>query len=125
MKILDLIPGGKGTLIVGAFAAAAYGGWWLRDLQADAAEGVRLAAQQETRDLLQELAGDVSANTEASIGKIRIENRTINQKAVHEVQTNTVYRDCRLPDAGRVLINDARAAANASIGAVPAPAATK
>lgn len=120
----NLIPG-KNVLIVGAFAAAAYGGWWLRDLQADATEGVRLAAQKETRDLLQELAGTVSANTEAAVGNIRIENRTIHQKAIHEVQTDIVYRDCKLPAGGVQLVNDARAAANASIGAMPAPAATK
>ena len=120
----NLIPG-KNALIVGAFAAAAYGGWWLRDLQADAAEGVRLAAQKETRDLLTELAGTVSASTEAAVGNIRIENRNIYQKATHEVQTNTIYGGCVLPDAGRVLINDARAAANASIGAVPAAPASK
>ena len=100
-------------------------GWKLRDLQADAAEGARLAALEESRSLMRELANEVNASTEAAIGNIRVENRTIHQKAVHEVQTNTVYRDCKLPADGLRIINEARAAANASIGAVPAAAPAK
>lgn len=120
MKLLDLIPGGNATLIVAALVAASYGGWWLRDLQADAADGVRLMAEKDARELLADLAGQVSAKTEAAIGEIRITNQTIHQKATHEVRTNTIYADCVLPAGGVRNINEARAAANASIGAVSA-----
>lgn len=124
MLIPSWLPA-KHILAVAALAVAGYGGFWLRDLQAQAADGARLAAQAEGQRLLTELAADVSAKTEAAIGEIRITNQTIHQKAVHEIQRETVYRDCVLPGAGRVLINDARAAANANGGTLPAPAAAE
>lgn len=122
MLIPSWLPA-KHLLAVAALAVAGYGGFWLRDLQADAAEGARLKAEQANTNLLEALADQVSARTETAIAGIRIENRTIHQKATHEIQTNTVYRDCVLPDPGRLRANEARAAANASIGALSPPAA--
>lgn len=115
----------KAVLITAGAAACVAAGWQVRDWQHDAAELASVKAQEQTRELLHELASKVSASTEAAVSNIRIENRTIYKKAVHEIERETVYRDCVLPAAGRVLINEARAAANASIGAVPAPAAAK
>ena len=99
-------------------------GWQVRDWQHGEAERVRLEAERKTTGLLVELAEEIGARTEVAISGIRIENKTIHQKATHEVKTNTVYADCRLPDAGRVLVNDARASANARGGTVSAPAAS-
>lgn len=121
MLIPSWLPA-KHLLAVAAMAAAGYGGFWLRDLQAQAADGARAKAELASAQKLADLADQVSKRTEDAIAGIRIENRTIHQKAVHEVQTNTIYRDCVLPDSGRLRANEARAAANASIGAVPAPA---
>lgn len=117
----------KAVLIAAGAAACVAAGWQVRDWQHDAAELASVKAQEQTRELLHELASKVSASTEAAVGQIRVENRTIYQKAVHEVQTNTIYSDehCRLPAGGVRAINEARAAANASISAVPAPAAAK
>lgn len=105
-----------------ALAASAGAGWHLRDLQADADELARIESEKRVTDKLQELADRVDYSTNAAIANIRIENRTIHQKAVHEIQTETIYRECRLPDAGRVLVNEARSAANAAGATMPAPA---
>ena len=117
----------KVALAAVAIVGSAAFGWQVRDWQHDAAELTRAKATEETRDLLRELAGRVAESTEAAVGQIRVENRTIYQKAIHEVQTNTIYSDehCRLPASGVQLVNEARAAANASIGALPATATSK
>lgn len=109
-----------GVVAVGLF----FGGWKVRDWQADAADLARLEAEKKTTALLIQLAEDVASRTEVAIGDIRVENKTIHQKAVHEIKTNTIYADCVLPDSGRLRANEARSAANASIGSVRANAAT-
>lgn len=100
-------------------------GYWLRDLQADAAELARIEGEKQARQLLGDLADRVSQDTAKAIAGIRVTNQTIHQKTIQEVLRETIYSDCVLPDAGRLLINEARAAANASIGAVPTAAATE
>lgn len=42
-----------------------------------------------------------------SIAKITVTQQTIVQKVQHEVQTQTVYRDCIVPADGRSLLNSA------------------
>lgn len=41
------------------------------------------------------------------LAKIRIENKTIVQKATKEVYTNEVYRDCIVPPSGVSIANEA------------------
>lgn len=124
IPLLSAIPW-RHLLAVAALAGAGYAGWWTRDLQAEAAEGARLKAEDGSRKLLRELADGFSASTEKAIGGIRVTNQTIHQKAIHEVQTNTIYGGCVLPDAGRMLVNQARSAANADGGTLPAATAPK
>jgi hypothetical protein len=83
-------------------------GWGVRGWKEGYDAGIRLEAKQEADELVRGLVAGISKETLEAIGNIRIENRTIYQKATHEVQTNTVYRDCRVPAAGVQLINDAR-----------------
>lgn len=113
------------VLVVAGAAGLVATGWQVRDWQAESAELARLEAERKTAGLLVELADEIGSRTEVAISGIRIENKTIHQKAVHEVQTETVYRDCRLTDNGLREANEARRAANAAIGAVPAAAAAK
>ena len=44
-----------------------------------------------------------------AIAKIKPRNVTIRQELEREIQTNTVYRDCRVPAGGVRLANDALA----------------
>lgn len=110
----------KAALALAAVALVFSSGWWVRDLQADAAEAARLKAEDKGRVLMRELADTINQDTAKAIGSIRVENRTIHQKAIHEIQRDTIYADCRVPADGVRLLNDARAAANARIPALPA-----
>lgn len=113
-----MTPSSKAGLVVVTLAASAYGGWWLRDLQAEAA-----AAQElRTATALQRLADDVAVRTERSMANIRIENRNIYNEVQRETRTNTVYRSCVLPPDGLRLANEARQRAGQSYRALPASA---
>lgn len=46
-----------------------------------------------------------------AISKIEVKQQTVIQKVQHEVQTNTVYRDCVVPPDGVRMLNDAIAGA--------------
>lgn len=117
-----LTPKIKVAFALASVALVFFSGWWVRDLQADAADAARLKADDKTRALMRELADTINRDTAKAISEIRVTNQTIHQKAVKEVQRETVYADCVLPDSGRVHLNEARAAANASINPVPAAA---
>lgn len=110
----------KAALALTAVALVFSSGWWVRDLQADAAEAARLKAEDKGRALMRELADTINQDTAKAISEIRVTNQTIHQKAIKEVQRETVYADCRVPSGGVQLLNDARAAANARIPALPA-----
>lgn len=112
----------KLILFAGALVASAAGGWVVRDLQADAEELARLESEKRITAKMQELADKIDTSTTKAISNIRIENRTIHQKAIHEIQTNTIYADCVLPESGRLRINAARSSANAAGARVPAAA---
>jgi hypothetical protein len=117
-----LLPQHKFTLgVIGALAAlsvAAWSGWYLRDLQAEAANAAELRIAAEGR----KLAEDVALRTERAIGAIRIENQIINNEVQREIRTRTVYRDCVLPADGVRLANEARSRAGQSARPVPSAA---
>lgn len=122
--MLALTSRAKAALLALMLASSAAGGWWVRDLQAEAADGARVAAEAAADRLLNALADRVATRTETAIAGIRIENRTIYNETQREIQTNTVYRDCVLPADGVRLANQARAGtARQPGGAVPAAAA--
>jgi len=83
-------------------------GWNVRGWKEGYDANMRAEAEQRSEELARKLVAGISRETLEAIGNIRIENTTIYQKATHEVQTNTVYRDCRVPAAGVQLVNDAR-----------------
>jgi hypothetical protein len=58
------------------------------------------AAVQQTREAAQQAAAE-------AISKIKITNTTVRGEVQHEIQTNTVYRDCKLPADGLRIANDA------------------
>lgn len=61
-----------------------------------------------------------SASAEA-IAKIKVTNKTIQNEVRHEVETNTVYRDCKLTDGGLQLANKALAGEPVPAGGLKLP----
>lgn len=118
--MLTLTSRAKAALVAGCLALAAYGGWWLRDLQEQAVRTARAVAEVDAQRRMLALANQVAVRTEEAIARIRIENRTIYNETQREIQTNTVYRDCVLPADGVRLANQARTGSGQPSGSVPA-----
>lgn len=91
--------------------AAASGGWLLRDLQADAEAGAAAKAEEKAAQHMRMLSDEIATRTEAAIAGIRVENRNIYNEVQREIRTNTIYADCKLPDGGLRMLNQARASA--------------
>ena len=110
---------------VAAIAFAFIFGWKLRDLKAVAESDAVASAGLKAKEQMEQLANAVSANTEAAIQNIRVENRTIYQRTQREITEKPVYHDCVLPADGVRLINAARAGSAGQLdGAVPTASAT-
>lgn len=100
-----MVVDGYRLIAYGVLAVVCTGtGWQIRDWQADSAELAEVRAAEDRRGLVAE----ISEITQEAIAGIRIENKTIYQRAVHETFTDVVYRECRIPAAGMQLINEAR-----------------
>lgn len=114
-------------IAIGFVALVFAGGWQSRSWYEDSKDLASAQAIDKSREVMRELAGEVSKNTEQAIKGIRVENRNIYNEVQREVRENTVYRDCVVPDGGLQLINKARdrAAAGKPDGALrPASEAT-
>ena len=106
---------------VASIASALIFGWKLRDWQAVAEKDALVSTGLKSKQQMEQLAATVSANTEAAIQNIRVENRTIYQRTQREITEKPVYRDCVLPDNGLRLVNTARAGAAGQLdSAMPA-----
>jgi uncharacterized membrane protein len=102
------VDGLRVAALVGVAAVSLVTGWQIRDWQADSAALLQLERQAEQEHLARELVAGISAKTLEAIAQIRIEHRTIYQRATREVLTDVVYRDCRVPAAGVRLAEQAR-----------------
>lgn len=73
----------------------------------DYGESRTIAQQKKTEDIVRE-AGEAAQRAAAdAIAKIKPRNTTIQQETRHEIETNTVYRDCRVTPDGVHLANQA------------------
>jgi hypothetical protein len=103
----------KPYLLAGAVALVFGSGWQVRAWYDGAKDAAVLAAEKKTQDKLAELAGKVATTTETAIQGIKIENRTIYTTAAKEIIREPIYRDCVLPEPGRLRANEARRGATA------------
>ncbi len=67
-----------------------------------------LERDRQAQEQAAALVHAISAMTLTQIRDIRIENKTIYQQGRTEVLRETIYRDCVVPDAGRLLLESAR-----------------
>lgn len=84
-----------------AVAAAIFGaGWWVGDeVRLGVVNAASVADQKARTETAQVIAARLADMTTAQA--------KTTERVIHEVETNTVYRDCVLPDDGRRLLNDA------------------
>jgi hypothetical protein len=66
-----------------------------------------LAKQKETADLVDAVFDKAQQGAADAIAKLKPRNVTIRQELEREIQTNTIYRDCRVPANGVRLANEA------------------
>lgn len=117
------------TNVIAVIVAAllAVGGWTARGWYEDSKDLAAAQAIEKSREVMRDLANEVSGKTETAIQGIRVENRTIYQQASKEVVSVPVYSECLLPADGVRRANQARRGAAAGKpddkvpGAVAAP----
>lgn len=91
------------AILIAGLLTGFTGAWKVQDWRHGAEEAIQARedrAREETRK-----AAELGAA--AAIAANRPLNTTIVQKVQHEIQTNTVYRDCKLPAGGVQLANQA------------------
>lgn len=66
-----------------------------------------LATQARVEEVRKAAEESAEQGAAAAIANIKVTNTTIRGEVQREIQTNTVYRDCRLPADGVRLINEA------------------
>lgn len=106
-------------LLVAALCTAT--GWQVRDWKAGSDEAGRLERKAEAEALARELIAGVAKTTIEAVDGIRVVNTTIYQKTRHEITSNPIYIDCRVPADGMQLINAARSGIDRSIPAAQVP----
>lgn len=67
-----------------------------------------LERDRKAQEASAELVREISGKTLEAIASIRIENKTIYQQGRTEVLRETTYRDCIVPESGRMLLESAR-----------------
>lgn len=67
-----------------------------------------LERDRQAQEAAAALVNEISGKTLEAIAGIRIENKTIYQQGRTEVLRETIYRDCIIPEPGRLLLKSAR-----------------
>jgi hypothetical protein len=94
-----------GYLIGALVFAAAVGGAYVQG-RSDGRD-VEVAADSRAAKAVNDAKADMTAVAASAIAAIQFKNTTIMGRTVHDVQTNTVYRDCHLTSDGVRDVNDA------------------
>lgn len=88
-----------------AVVLASYAGTFY--MGAEYGDNRRAAREKSTQEIADDAASKAIGDGSKLLSSIVVQNKTVYQKAIHEIQTNTVYRDCR-HDSGMLLtINEA------------------
>lgn len=91
------------ALVIGWGASIAGTGWYCIGVGED-----KIIAKQASEDKIrQQTFDDAQRGAAAAIAANRPINNTIVQKVQHEIRTERVYSDCRVPASGMQLANEA------------------
>lgn len=91
------------ALVIGWGASVAGAGWYGMGLGEDKA----IAKQASDDKIRQQTFDDAQRGAAAAIAANKPINNTIVQKVQHEIRTERVYSDCRVPASGMQLANEA------------------
>jgi len=94
-----------GYLIGALVFAAAVAGSYLQG-RSDGKD-VEMAAQNREVSAVREAQAAMAQTAASAIAGIQVKNTTVMGRTIHDVQTNTVYRDCKLTADGLRDVNDA------------------
>lgn len=97
------------AVLVGAALLAA-GGWTARGWYEDSKDLAAAQAIEKSREVMRDLAREISSNTETAIQGIKVENKTIYNEATKEIVEKPIYKECVVPSDGVMKINKARGA---------------
>lgn len=75
----------------------------------DVGQDREVAKRAEVQQAIQATREAAQQGAAQAIAKIKITNTTIQGEVRREIQTNTIYRDCRVPADGLRLANEALA----------------
>lgn len=104
------------AVIALALLAVGFGaGWRVNEWKEGAAKVAAVEKAQALQAAEQRRADDISQRFEAKLAKFRVVQKTFYNEVKNETQ-QTVYRDCVVPDTGRVLLDRAITSANAAAG---------
>ena len=91
------------ALVIGWGASVAGAGWYGMGVGED-----RIIAKQASDDQIRKVTFDAAQQGAAeAIAKNKPINNTIVQKVQHEIRTDRIYTECRVPAAGVQLANQA------------------
>ena len=82
--------------VAAALGVAFWGGWALKQGQWDASLVAQQKAAQDTAQVIAHRLADMAGQQAKTV-----------ERVTHEVKTNTIYRDCVVPDSGIRMLNDA------------------
>jgi len=86
-------------------------------------EDAALAKQKTIEDVAEAVYDKAQQGAADAIAKLKPRNVTIRQELEREIQTNTVYRECRVPATGVRLANEALAGGAEPVGGGQLPGA--
>lgn len=86
-------------------------GWTLKGWKVDSDAALALKQQLSQQEHDRQLVAQITDQTLAAIGQIRITNTTVYQKTRHEITKEPMGADCRLPAGWVQHINAARTGA--------------
>lgn len=113
-------------LIAGLIFAGAVGGSYVKGR--DDGSDLEIGRQAKVDQTVEKAKSAMQDTAASAIAGIQFKNTTIMGRTVHDVQTNTVYRDCKLTSDGLRDVNDALTNVVSPIAAsgvqLPGPVAT-
>lgn len=102
------------AFIAAAILALGFGsGWSVHSWKSDAEHVAEVRALEAARAAQEKRANEIATRFESRLNTIRSTNRTYYNETRHETE-KTVYRDCVVPASGKLLLDAAIDAANAT-----------